>query len=41
MAKLHAKVIADEVRVPLPSRLAGAQQEGYENFYALSDKPGV
>ena len=41
MAKLHAKVIADEVRAPLPSRLAGAQQEGYENFYALSDKPGV
>jgi arylsulfatase A-like enzyme len=41
MAKLHSKAIADEVRAPLPSRLAGAQQEGYENFYALSDKPGV
>lgn len=38
MAKLHAKVIADEVRAPLPSRLAGAQQEGYEDFYARSDE---
>jgi hypothetical protein len=41
MAKLHSKVIADEVRAPLPSRLASAQQEGYENFYTLSDDHGV
>jgi hypothetical protein len=41
MSGLHAQVIANEVRAPLPSRLAGAQQESYENFYALSDKPGV
>jgi arylsulfatase A-like enzyme len=33
---LLSKVIPNEVRAPLPSRLAAAQQEGLEDYYARS-----
>jgi arylsulfatase A-like enzyme len=41
MASLQSEVAANEVRAPLPSRLAAAQQEGYEDFYARSAELGT
>jgi hypothetical protein len=41
MASLQREVATNEVRAPLPSRLAAAQQEGYEDFYARSAELGT
>jgi arylsulfatase A-like enzyme len=37
MHDLLEKVISDEIREPLPAYLHEAQEQGYDNFYTLSD----
>jgi arylsulfatase A-like enzyme len=37
MHELLQKVIKDEIREPLPKHLQTAQEQGYDNYYTLSD----